>query len=101
MLFMIIARDKPGALATRLENRPRHLAYMQGEAARIRLAGPILSDDEPAQPIGSVLIIEAADRAEAEAFAAQDPYMLAGLFGAVEIKPWRETLGTWLPETKT
>ena len=40
--------------------------------------------------IGSVLIIEAADRAEAEAFAAGDPYAKAGLFESVTIKPFKK-----------
>jgi hypothetical protein len=42
---------------------------------------------------GSMLIIEVADRAAAEAFAASDPYAVAGLFERVEIRAWRATVG--------
>jgi uncharacterized protein YciI len=42
---------------------------------------------------GSLMIIEAANLADAEAFSAADPYRQAGLFQRVEIRPWRHTAG--------
>ena len=45
------------------------------------------------QPIGSLSILEAEDRAAVEAFVADDPYALAGLFATVEVKPWRIAVG--------
>jgi uncharacterized protein YciI len=54
----------------------------------------MLNEDE--EPIGSMLIIEAADQAAAEAFAADDPFSREGVFERVEIRPWRAALGSWV-----
>lgn len=89
--FVLIALDKPGALALRLATREAHLAHAaSSEAVRIRLAGPFL--DAQGEMIGSLLIIEADDLAAAQAFSAADPYVKAGLFQSLEIRPWRQTL---------
>lgn len=93
MLFVITAFDRPGALERRLQIRPAHLDYLKGQAARIKVGGPLLNDNE--QPVGSLLIIEADDRAAAEAFAEGDPYRREGVFERVEIRPWRAALGAW------
>ena len=85
MQFAITCFDKPGSAATRQANRPAHLAFA-GEHHMIT-AGPLL--DEDGQPCGSLLIIEAPDRAAAEAFVAGDPYGLAGLFDRVTIHGFR------------
>jgi hypothetical protein len=94
LLFVIGGFDKPGALELRLKVRPAHLAYLESRAAQIRVGGPLLNESD--QPIGSLLIIEAADRAAAEAFAAGDPYHREGVFERVEVRPWRAALGAWL-----
>jgi len=94
MLFVISAFDRPGAGELRARNRPAHLEYLRGKASQIRAGGALLDASE--QPIGSLLIIEAADQASAEAFAAGDPYRLQGVFERVEIRPWRAVLGSWV-----
>ena len=94
MLFVITAFDKPGALELRMQVRPAHLEYLQGRAAQIRVGGALLNEND--QPMGSLLIIEAADRAAAEAFAAGDPYRKEGVFEKVEIRPWRAARGDWV-----
>jgi uncharacterized protein len=94
MLFVITGFDRPGALERRMEVRPAHLAYLESRATEIRIGDPLLDRDD--QPMGSLLIIEAADRAAAEAFAAGDPYGREGVFEKVEIRPWRAALGAWL-----
>ncbi|HYZ26111.1 MAG TPA: YciI family protein [Geminicoccaceae bacterium] len=94
MLFVITAFDRPGALDLRMKVRPAHLEYLESRATQIRIGGPLLDEDD--QPMGSLLIIEAADRAAAEAFAAGDPYGREGVFEEVEIRPWRAALGGWL-----
>ena len=88
MLYALICRDKPGALPIRLDNRPAHLEYL-GRGGVV-FAGPFIEDEKP---VGSLVVIEAADRAAAEAWAAADPYALAGLFAAVEIREWRKVIG--------
>jgi uncharacterized protein YciI len=87
MLFAITCTDKPGAATLRAATRPAHISHLSAHAGRIVLGGPLLSPD--GQAIGSLLVIEAADRAEAEAFAAADPYAKAGLFESVAIRPFR------------
>jgi uncharacterized protein YciI len=92
-LFVIAAIDKPGALALRLEHRPAHLAYLAEQAAMVKLAGPVLTAAEGGDPCGSMLIVEAADLAAAQAFAAGDPFAAAGVFESATVQPWRLTIG--------
>ena len=92
MLFALICLDKPNSSAVRQEARPRHLAYIEARKDAVRVAGPFTSEDG-ASMLGSLIILEAADIGAARAFAANDPYTLAGLFDSVEIKPWRWTIG--------
>ena len=89
MHFVIACVDKPGALEIRKANREAHLAYLQAHAAQSVAAGPTLTDDA-AGMTGSVLIMEFADRADADTFAAGDPYAQASLFASVTITPWRK-----------
>lgn len=88
MLFALICTDKPGKLQLRADTRPEHLAYLQTLNAEKKLAfaGPFL--DASGKPNGSMVVIDAADRAEAEALAASDPYARVGLFEKVEIRQW-------------
>ena len=90
MHFVIYCLDKPDHQHIRAENRAAHLEHLSGQGDRLYTAGPLTTEDGSA-PIGSVLIIDCPDRAAAEAFAAADPYAQAGLFGSVEITPWRRT----------
>jgi hypothetical protein len=92
MLYALICTDKPNSSAVRAEARPKHLAYIDAKKAAVKVAGPFTSEDG-ATMLGSLIIIEAADMAAARAFAANDPYALAGLFSTVEIKPWRWLIG--------
>ena len=73
MPFMIYRLDKPGHGETRAANRSAHLAYLEGFAENIIIAGPLLGEDGAAM-IGSLLLMEFADRKAAEAFSAGDPY---------------------------
>ncbi|NQV55757.1 MAG: YciI family protein [Rhodospirillales bacterium] len=93
MEFVIHAIDKLDSEQTRLDHRDDHVAYIKDSRdASVILAGPLLSDDG-AHSIGSILIIDAADRNGAEAFAAGDPYAKAGLFERTAITHWIKTMG--------
>jgi uncharacterized protein len=92
MLYALICTDKPNSSALRADVRPKHLAYIDANKANVKIAGPFTSEDGAAM-LGSLIIIEAPDMAAARAFAADDPYALAGLFSNVEIKPWRWIVG--------
>ncbi|MBL8555040.1 MAG: YciI family protein [Phenylobacterium sp.] len=89
--FVLYCVDKPNALDLRLANREAHLAYVRSKADVVKLGGPMT--DDAGDMAGSLLILDVADRAAAEAFTAADPYSLAGLFERVEIRPIRITLG--------
>lgn len=89
MHFVIICRDKPDHGHVRAENRPAHVDYLKAHAAKIVAAGPTLTEDGEGMT-GSVLVMEFADRGEAAAWAADDPYAKAGLFESVDIRPWRK-----------
>ena len=82
---------KPIPRPSRTATRPAHLEYLAAVSEQVKLGGPCL--DDQGQMNGSMLVIEAADRAAAEAFAAADPYAKAGLFQSVSIRPWWWTIG--------
>ncbi|OQP86978.1 hypothetical protein BTR14_08590 [Rhizobium rhizosphaerae] len=88
MLFAFLCTDKPDALQLRMDTRPEHVAYLDGLNAKgiLKMAGPFLSPD--GAPVGSLVIVEAADAEAARVLADGDPYAKAGLFAAVEIKPF-------------
>ncbi len=89
MHFVIYCLDKPDHAHVRADNRPAHVEYLKASAGKIVCAGPMLSDDGEGM-IGSTLVMEFADRAEADAWAANDPYAKAGLFESVSIRPWKK-----------
>lgn len=87
MLFAIHAIDRTGALPTRLANYDAHKAFL-GDTTRlgvkIVMSGPLVADDG-ATMIGSLFLIEAASRAEVEAFNRADPFAAAGIWENVTI----------------
>jgi uncharacterized protein YciI len=91
-LYVLFCVDKPGALNVRMGAREAHLAYVRGFGDKLRLGGPMLDDN--GDMAGSLIIMEAETRAEAEALNAGDPYTLAGLWERVDIKVLRATLGS-------
>ena len=89
MHIAIICLDKPDAALLRAEYRPAHLEYLQASADKLVLAGPLLSENAQ-NPVGSLIIMDLNDVAEARAFADGDPYKQAGVFESVTIRPWRQ-----------
>jgi len=89
MHFVIYCLDKPDHGHVRAENRPAHVEYLKASADKIVAAGPMLTDDGEGMN-GSTLIMSFADRDEAEAWAAGDPYAKAGLFERVDIRAWKK-----------
>ena len=96
MLFALICTDKPDHLNVRMDTRADHLAFLASLGDKMKAAGPFLGDD--GKPTGSLVIIEADDKAAAQALAGQDPYAMAGLFSSVDVKPWNWVLKN--PEAK-
>ncbi|NNE40541.1 MAG: YciI family protein [Marinicaulis sp.] len=89
--YILRCLDRPDAGALRADTRERHLEYIAAAGDLVLLAGPTLGDD--GAPIGSMLIIEAADKTAASEFAAKDPYAVAGLFSNTEIQAYRIVTG--------
>lgn len=87
MLFTVIRHDKPNSVGLRQSQRPKHLIYLERVTPCITSGGALLDDE--GQQIGSILIIDVADRAAAEEFAATDPFVEAGLFARSYIAPFR------------
>ncbi|SBW09843.1 Protein conserved in bacteria [uncultured Alphaproteobacteria bacterium] len=87
MLYAVICLDKPGSAEVRLANRAAHLEY----AAKLPLVvgGPMLSDDGEGM-VGSLLVLEAPDRASLDKTLAEDPYAKAGLFESVTVRPYKK-----------
>jgi uncharacterized protein YciI len=93
-LFVLACHDRPGALDLRMATREAHLGYIREHADRVKLGGPFLNAE--GGMAGSLLIIEAESEADALAFSEADPYRRAGLFGRVDITPFRATVGAWV-----
>ncbi len=90
MRVALICRDRPGALAVRMENRPAHVDYLKATGV-VEMAGPFLN--EAGEMTGSLIVLEVASLAEARAWAAADPYAKAGLFEEVRIQEWKKVIG--------
>lgn len=90
MRFAIVTKDKPNHLALRQETRTAHLAYIE-ETGCVETAGPFL--DAEGAMCGSLVIVDCETLAEAQAWAANDPYALAGLFETVSVQAWKRVIG--------
>lgn len=98
MLYVIIGEDRADALADRLAVRPAHLERIQAlqAAGRLVLAGPCPAIDSPdpgpAGFWGTVMVAEFASLDDATAWAKADPYLAAGVWGKVTVKPFKKVL---------
>jgi uncharacterized protein YciI len=89
MRVALICIDKAGELQTRLDNRAAHLAHIEASGV-VEMAGPFLQDGAM---VGSLIILDVANMAAAEAWAANDPYAKAGLFQSVTLREWKKVIG--------
>lgn len=98
MWYSIVGEDNPASLEARLAARPDHLKRLQTlqEEGRLLLAGPnpaIDSEDPgPAGFSGSVVIAEFASLQAAGEWADADPYVTAGVYANVTVKPFKKVL---------
>ena len=98
MLYVIIAKDSPNSLDKRLANRPAHLARLSElkNEGRLVLAGPLpaidIVDPGPAGFTGSLIVAEFSDLETAKNWANADPFVDAGVYISVTVKPFRKTL---------
>ncbi|HEY3700256.1 MAG TPA: YciI family protein [Spongiibacteraceae bacterium] len=98
MLYAIFGEDVPDSLAKRKLARPDHLARLEAlqQEGRLVIAGPhptIDCDDSGATGFsGSLVIAEFANLEAAQQWADADPYLRAGVFAQVTVKPFKRVL---------
>ena len=83
--FVVEYFDRPGSGDIRAAHRPAHIQYRVDLGQALVLAGPLFDDFDGAPAKGSLVILEAVDKAEATAIAHRDPYALAGAFEDIRI----------------
>lgn len=96
MLYAIIAEDLDNSLQNRIKARPDHLKRLHElqDQARLILAGPHPAIDsvDPGEAgfTGSLVVAEFESLADAKAWADADPYVAAGVYGQVTVKPFKK-----------
>lgn len=98
MWYAIVGLDNEHSLAARQIARPAHVARLKQllDEGRLLLAGPFpaidAEDPGPAGFEGSLIIAEFEDLETARAWAQADPYVGAGVYREVSVRPFRKTL---------
>ncbi|MCU9925849.1 YciI family protein [Aeromonas caviae] len=96
MWYLIYSEDVAGSLPQRKLVRPAHLARLQAlqDEGRLLTAGPnpAIDAEDPADAgfTGSTVIADFASQADAQAWADADPYVAAGVYARVTIKPFKK-----------
>ncbi len=97
-LFTVIATDIPNSLEKRKLHRPAHFARLQAlhAAGQVVLAGPCPIDHDNLTEgfSGSLLVLDFADRATLDAWLAEEPFVLEGIYESVVVKPFIQALPT-------
>ncbi len=98
MWYAIISQDVEDSLERRKGAREAHLARLQAllDDGRLLIAGPHpavdAEDPGPAGFTGSLVVVDFDSLAEAQAWADADPYVDAGVYASVTVKPFRKVL---------
>ncbi len=98
MWYMIVGEDYPDSLENRGAARAAHLARITELNAdgRVLAAGPLpavdAEDPGPAGFTGSLLVVDFASLADAQAWAEQDPYVVGGVYKSVTVRPFKRVL---------
>jgi len=98
MWFAIVGTDVPDSLEKRKGARPAHIERLQKllDEGRLFVAGafPAIESEDPGPAgfTGSLILAQFPSQAEAEAWAKDDPYVAAGVYASVSIKPFRKAL---------
>jgi uncharacterized protein YciI len=98
MLYAIISQDRNDSLADRLQARPAHLQRLQAlqDEGRLILAGPhpAIDSEDPGEAgfTGSLVVAEFPSLEAAQGWADLDPYVAAGVYAQVAVKPFRKIL---------
>ena len=98
MLYAFISEDHPGTLQQRLAARPAHLERLEAlrNAGRLVLAGPCpaIDSEDPGDEgfTGSLVVAEFDSLQAAQQWAEEDPYVSAGVYAKVAVKPFKKVL---------
>jgi len=98
MLYAIISQDIDNSLETRLAARPAHLERLEAlkNEGRLILAGPhpAIDNNDPGEAgfTGSLVVAEFEDLEAAQSWADADPYVDAGVYASVIVKPFKHVL---------
>lgn len=98
MLYAIISEDISNSLEKRKLARPAHLARLQqlNDEGRLFVAGPhpAIDNNDPGEAgfTGSLVIAEFASLEQAQSWADTDPYVAAGIYATVVVKPFKKVL---------
>ena len=98
MFYVIVGTDAPASLERRLAARTAHLERLNQlkDEGRLLLAGPFPAvdaiDPGPAGFTGSLIVAEVDSLADAKGWAEADPYVAAGVYSNVTVKPFRRVL---------
>lgn len=90
MRFALLCTLAADADETRRRFRAEHLEFIRAERSAILFGGPLL--DDAGRPETMLLVLEAPDRAAAEAWIAREPYRRHGVFATVRVQPWAQVL---------
>lgn len=98
MLYTIVGQDAPDSLNKRRDARADHLARLHNlqDEGRLLLAGPFpaidSNDPGPAGFTGSLIVAEFDSLDSAQTWADEDPYLAAGVYASVSVKPFKKVL---------
>jgi len=98
MWYAIISEDIQNSLPLRKEARPAHLERLEKlkNEGRLLIAGPhpALDNEDPGEAgfTGSLVVAEFASLEDAQAWADADPYVDAGVYAKVVVKPFKKVL---------
>lgn len=98
MLFVIHGLDKPQS-PLRDQLIDQHRSYLAKSPVTIVSSGPLLSDTG-GQMIGSLVIVDCADRDEVDALMADEPFNRAGLYESLHINRWQQRVGSFAGEAE-
>lgn len=96
MLYCIVGTDVENSLPLRKSARQAHLARLQElqQQGRLILAGPnpAIDSNDPGEAgfSGSLIVAEFSDLGQAQAWADADPYIAAGVYAGVTVKPFKQ-----------
>lgn len=92
-LFAVHSYDcQPDGPALRAANRDAHLAFLRDFGSRLRMGGPLIGSDGETM-IGSLLLVEAVNRAALIEELKNDPYAKAGLVHRTDVTEVKWVIG--------